>query len=111
MYFAIVSKTNPYTYLGSRPLDVAPEADLHSRLALTAFQRFDPVTLLGGVGSALRKGKFLRSRKGIARRHDLEGMRVVGRGLFPYQVDGDDLGDADGLDIGYEPEALAVVLP
>src|SRR3954453_1849474 len=32
-YFAIVSKTSPYTFLGSRPVVVAPEAGLDSRLS------------------------------------------------------------------------------
>ena len=32
-YFAIVSKTSPYTFLGPRPVVVAPEADLDSRLS------------------------------------------------------------------------------
>ncbi len=38
-------------------------------------------------------------------------LRVEGRGPFPYQVDGDDLGDIEHLDIDYEPDALTVVLP
>jgi diacylglycerol kinase family enzyme len=111
VYFAIVSKTTPYTFLGPQPLHVAPHAGLHSRLALTAFQRLDVVTLVGGAASAMRSGKFLRSRRGIAHRHDLDSISVEGRGPFPYQVDGDDLGDADNLDIGYEPDALTIVLP
>lgn len=111
VYFAIVSKTSPYTYLGPQALHVAPQAGLHSRLALTAFQRLDVLTLVGGAASAMRSGRFLRARRGIAHRHDLDAITVEGRGPFPYQVDGDDLGDAEHLDVGYEPDALTIVLP
>jgi diacylglycerol kinase family enzyme len=111
VYFAIVSKTAPYTYLGPRPLYVTHDAGLHTRLALTAFRAFSVSTLLRGAGSAMGSGRYLRKTPGIVQRHDLGGMRVEGRGPFPYQVDGDDLGDVAGLDIGFEDATLTVVLP
>jgi diacylglycerol kinase family enzyme len=110
-YFAIVSKTSPYTFLGPRAIHVAPEATLDSRLALTAFQRIDPLTLVGGAASAMQKGKYLHRRRGIVHRSDLEGVRVEGHGAFPYQVDGDDIGDAEHLDVEFEPDALTLVVP
>jgi hypothetical protein len=45
------------------------------------------------------------------RRHDVRTVHVEGRGPFPYLVDGDDAGDADLLDLAYEPDALTLVLP
>lgn len=123
VYFAIVSKTTPYTYLGRRPIHVAPEAGLDRPLALTAFTRIDVVTLLGGAASAMASGKFLRSRAGIVHRHDIDSLQVVGRisspgpfpgpspGHFPWQVDGDDLGDTADLEINYEPACLSLILP
>src|SRR5262245_9451293 len=37
--FAVISKTTPYTYLGRRPVVLAPEAGLERPLTLTAFRR------------------------------------------------------------------------
>lgn len=111
VYFAIVSKTSPYTYLGPRPLHVAREANLRSRLALTAFRRIDSTTLLAGAFSAMGSGRLLRARRGVVHRHDVGRMRVEGRGAFPHQVDGDDLGDVTHLDIAFVPDALSVVMP
>ncbi len=37
-YFAICVKTNPYTFLGNRPLDVAPEAGLDSGLSVVVLR-------------------------------------------------------------------------
>jgi diacylglycerol kinase family enzyme len=110
-YFAIVSKTSPYTFLGPRPIHVAPEANLDSRLSVTAFQQFDPLTLIGGAASAMRSGRFLRKRRGVVHRADVDELTVAGHREFPYQVDGDDIGDTASLRVSYEPDTLTVVVP
>ena len=109
--FAIVSKTDPYTFLGPLPLRVAPDAGLDLPLALTAFRALDALTLLGGVASAMRSGQFLAHRRGVDHRRDLHRIIVRSPVPFAYQVDGDDVGDTDQLDIEYEPDALTVVVP
>ncbi len=109
--FAIVSKTDPYTFLGPVPLHVAPEAGLDRPLALTAFRTVDMVTLLGGAASAMRKGAFLAHRRGVEHRGDVHGVMIRSAEPFAYQVDGDDAGDTQQLDIAYEPDALTIVLP
>src|SRR5207237_4450336 len=67
-YFAIVSKTSPYTYLGSRPVVVAPEADLDSRLSVTAFRTLSFAPVMAAVGSALGTGKLLRRHPRLVHR-------------------------------------------
>jgi diacylglycerol kinase family enzyme len=109
--FAIVANTTPYTYLGHRPIHVAPTADLASPLALTAFRSLDVVTLLGGAASAMRRGRWLAHRTAIAQRDGILRLRVEGRSPFPYQVDGDFLGNTDRLELVYEPDALLLVVP
>ncbi|HEY5172990.1 MAG TPA: hypothetical protein VIK54_14800, partial [Acidimicrobiia bacterium] len=109
--FAIVSKSDPYTYLGRIPLAIAPESGLDRPLALTAFCRVDSLTLLGGAASAMRSGRFLAHRRGVESRHDLHRLLVRSGEPFAYQVDGDDAGDTEQLDIEYEPDALTVVVP
>jgi diacylglycerol kinase family enzyme len=111
VYFAIVSKTAPYTYLGHRPLVVTDEAGLHTPLALTAFRSLRVRVLLRGAASALGSGHYLHHSSAIVQRHDVHELRVEGRGAFPYQVDGDDLGDVELLDIDYEDDTLTIVLP
>ncbi|HEY1738235.1 MAG TPA: diacylglycerol kinase family protein [Acidimicrobiia bacterium] len=111
VYFAIAHKTSPYTFLGNRPLHVEPAAGLHTPLAITAFRRFDVVTMLGGAASAMASGRFLRRRRGIERRTDVERCVVLGRTPIPHQVDGDDLGDAARLVISYVPDAITLVTP
>jgi diacylglycerol kinase family enzyme len=110
-YLTIVLNTSPYTYLGNRPLDLAPEATLDRGLAAVtvrtmAFTRFMPVIL-----SALGRGKVLRRSRWVDHRTDVEALTVRAYGPVPYQVDGDHLGDAEVLDFRHEPDVLDLVLP
>jgi diacylglycerol kinase family enzyme len=109
--FVIVSKTDPYTYLGRLPLNVARDAGIERALAVTAFQSLDVLTLVGGAASAMRKGKFLAHRKGVEHRANVHRMIVRAAAPFAYQVDGDDVGNTEHLEITYEPDALTIVLP
>lgn len=110
-YFAVVSKTSPYTFLGARPIHLAPSAGLHTPLALTMFRRLDALTLLGGAASGMGTGRFLHRRRGIVHRTELERLVVAGDRPFPWQVDGDYLGEVTRLELAYEPDALTVVVP
>jgi diacylglycerol kinase family enzyme len=112
-YFAICLKTNPYTFLGSRPLDIAPDAGLDNRLSFLTFRTLGATALLKVTASALRGrgGKRLGQYRRVAYATDLEEVSVSGFGPFPYQVDGDYLGDAEQLHIRYEPDALSLIVP
>ncbi|HEX6567557.1 MAG TPA: diacylglycerol kinase family protein [Acidimicrobiales bacterium] len=110
-YLTIVLNTNPYTYFGNRPLDLAPEATLDRGLAAVtvrtmAFHRFMPAIL-----SALGRGRLLRRSRWVDHRTDLAALTVEAYGPVPYQVDGDHLGDAEVLEFRHEPAVLDLVLP
>jgi diacylglycerol kinase family enzyme len=109
--FAVVSKTDPYTFLGGLPLRLAPAAGIETPLALTAFRALDAITLLAGAASAMRKGEFLAHRKGVDHRADVRRLIVRAPEPFAFQVDGDDAGNTQQLDIEYEPDALTIVVP
>jgi len=109
--FAIISKTSPYTYLGARGLNIAPEAGLETPLAATVFGSIDLPLILELAASALGTGKWLRNHKSVGRGVGLDRLVVTGDEPFPWQVDGDFLGDVDCLEVGYEPDALTLVVP
>lgn len=112
-YLAVCLKTNPYTFLGNLPLNLAPEAGFDTSLSLVTFRSLDFLTVVGVVISSFRSGP---------RRHQTHGRRVVhvsgrddivvtGYGPFPYQVDGDHLGEAESLHLRHVPDALTLVVP
>jgi diacylglycerol kinase family enzyme len=108
--FAILLNTNPYTYLGNRPFDLVPEATLERGLASVTFRSLRLDHLLRSVGAALG-GADIRRQKWLDVRIDQAEILVEGHGPFPYQVDGDYLGEIDRLEIKHAPGALRLVLP
>ncbi|MDQ1377643.1 MAG: hypothetical protein QOE15_1816 [Acidimicrobiaceae bacterium] len=113
VYFAICIKTNPYTFLGNRPLNVAPEAGLDSGLTIVALQTLSLPTVARVITATMtgRGGPHLAKYEGLAYASDLTTLDVRGRGLFPYQLDGDYLGEVEQLELRYQPDLLSLVVP
>jgi diacylglycerol kinase family enzyme len=109
--FAIALNTNPYTYLGSRPLDLAPEATLDRGLVMITIRSLRLARIGRLAASALRGGDALRSSRSVDYRTDLAEFWVDGHRPFPYQVDGDYLGEVTSLHFRHEPEILRLVVP
>jgi diacylglycerol kinase family enzyme len=109
--FALCLNSNPYTFFGNRPLDVAPEASLDRGLVAITIRSMRFTRVLRLASAALTSSKRLRELSYVEVRTDLSGMVVEGHGPFPYQVDGDFLGETEHLEFRHEPEALALVLP
>ena len=109
--FGICLNTNPYTYLGSRPLDLAPEATLDRGLVMITIRSLRIGKILGMAAGALRASEGLKKNKAVDYRTDLQEFRLVGHRPFPYQVDGDYLGDVSSLHFRHEPEILRLLVP
>lgn len=109
--FTVCLNTNPYTFIGTRPFNVAPEAGLDRGLALVTVRTLDALPLLGIVASALGSGARLRRNRHVAYLTDISDAEVDGYGPVPHQVDGDYLGDVTHLELRHEPEVLRLVIP
>ena len=110
-YFTIVLNTNPYTYLGNRPLDLSPAATLDDAARRDHVPHHDAwAPILARARSALRGGGVRsieqllewRCRRAIIVEHDTP---------FPYQLDGDYLGDVERLEFDNVPNAVRLVFP
>ena len=112
-YMAIALNTNPYTYLGNRPLNIAPDAGLEDPLVFVTIRTMGFASMLSIAGSALGVGPSLSSggRRRVAYQPEVDAAVVRGHGPFPYQVDGDFLGKTEALDFLYETDALKLVVP
>jgi diacylglycerol kinase family enzyme len=109
-YFAIALNTDPYTYLGPRPLSLVPSATLDAPLALVTLTSLDLLPTLGALGAAVR-GHGVAGRRGVDVRTDLHGFTVRGHRPFPWQMDGDHLGDTELLEFRWEADAMSLVVP
>lgn len=109
-YFAIVLNTNPYTYLGNRPLDLCPAATLDRPLVAITFRSLKVGAVLGGLSGALRGGGVKASAT-LDLQTDLSELTISHDAPFPYQVDGDYLGETTRLELSHEPGAVRLVRP
>jgi diacylglycerol kinase family enzyme len=109
-YFTIVMNSDPYTFLGNRPLSLAPEATLDRGLVAITFRSLRLATM-ARVLSGVVRGNGVGEHRSLHKRTDLAGLDVVAERPFPYQVDGDDLGDTRRLVFRHEPEAIGLVMP
>jgi diacylglycerol kinase family enzyme len=110
-YLTLCFNTNPYTFLGNRPLNVAPDAGLDRGLAVLSLRTLSFAPTMSIILSVLGSGERARRHPKVSYRHDLGSLRVEGYGPFPYQVDGDYLGETELLELKHEPDALRLVLP
>ena len=109
--YAVVMNSNPYTYLGRIPLNMTSDAQPGRGLVAVTVRTMHLPAVVGMLTSAMGSGKRLRTNRQVDHRPDLLSFTVSGHGPFPYQVDGDFLGQAEELSISYELHALAIVAP
>ena len=109
--FAICLNTNPYTYLGTRPFNVMPDATLDAPLSMVTLRSLRATRLIRTAASALGCGPAVTAHRHVHSRIDMTSAVVVGDTPFPYQLDGDYLGETTRLEIHHAPNALALALP
>jgi diacylglycerol kinase family enzyme len=109
--FVIISKVSPYTYLGHRPITVAPKATLDSALSFTVIRARHTPSILSIAARAFLSTKALHRQRDVTQRDGVAAATISSDEPFPYQVDGDYLGDVRRLDIAYVPDALTLVAP
>ena len=109
-YFAICLKTNPYTFLGDRPFDVAPGTglDTPAERGGAALGRAPSTCSASSPRPCAAAAAFGRHRKVTVVADVVRADRPSLRAR-PYQVDGDYLGDTDHLEFRWEPDHLRLV--
>jgi diacylglycerol kinase family enzyme len=110
-YLTICCNTNPYTFLGNRPLNIAPDAGLDRALTAVTVRTMSFTGMLSVVGAALAGGNRIKRHRLVDYCPDVSEITITGYGPFPYQVDGDHLGDVERLTLRHEPAVLDLVLP
>ena len=112
-YFAVCCNTNPYTYVGNTPFDIAPDAHLDNGLAMVTVRSLRPDHFLGIMYKALRANGSLQKDPFVHYRPDVDELVVeaLDNRPFPYQIDGDYLGEAHRIELRHTPDIMALVLP
>jgi diacylglycerol kinase family enzyme len=111
-YFLLVLNSDPYTFLGNRPLHIAPEATLDRGMAVATFRTISFVPFLRIIGSALGYGRPVGSHRRLDLRTDQSGFVVRALGApVATQCDGEYLGELPEARFRHEPDVLRLVMP
>jgi diacylglycerol kinase family enzyme len=109
--YAVISNSDPYTYVGRRPLRIAPDASLDAALTVTVLTSLRLALVLRAAASAVGNIDFLATSPEIVQVPDVGRVSVSADAPFPWQVDGDYLGEVEQLEITHRPDCLTVVTP
>ena len=109
-FFSVVLNTNPYTFVGKHAIHLSSAASLEKKLVVVTFRKMTTPLMLKTLYSALRRGG-LETSSGIDIATDVENVKIEFPAPFPYQLDGDYLGDTTSIEIRHCPEALRLVRP
>jgi len=106
---ALVSNTDPWTYLGPRPVRTNPGSSFDRGLGLFALRSLGLPTVLRIVAQVLARDgdPGLRS---VTRHDDVPALRITSAEPVNLQVDGDHLGRRSDVEFAAVPHALRVVV-
>ena len=108
VHMAIVTNTDPWTYVGDRPLRPTPQASFETGLALYARRRMSTAGFLYSMAAV--SGERPRvGRRGAYLVHDLQSLVVRADEPMPVEVDGDFLGEREKLVLTSASRAIRVL--
>lgn len=106
---ALVCNTDPWTYLGSRPVRLVPDCTFDTDLGLFALRSLATPIVLRHIAQILRGARAPHGSHMLLR-DSVSHIRVSSPHPVPVQVDGDLLGERSSVNFVSVPEALRVAV-
>jgi diacylglycerol kinase family enzyme len=110
VFLAIVSNTRPWTYLGSRPVNPSPEADINLGLDVFGLRRLDLMPTLGVVAQIMVPRSQPVQGRHVVNVHDTAEVTIRARRPIAFQLDGDYIGERETITFRAAPKAVRVVI-
>jgi len=110
-YFSVILNSDPYTYLGTTPFNLSPDAALDRPLSVVTLTRMGSLRFLYLMIATLRSPDATTRSAITDYRKDVNSLTIEAYRPVPYQVDGDDLGDTSRLEFRYHDAFLDLVVP
>ena len=105
---ALICNTDPWTYLGSRPVRPCPEASFDTGLDVLGLREKPTIRTLHTVSQLLRKDAVPHG-KHVVVLHDVAELTLSSDRPLPFQLDGDEIGDRTSVLLRSVPGALEVL--
>jgi diacylglycerol kinase family enzyme len=109
-YFTIALNSNPYTYIGKKAVNLSSAASLDKKLVAVTFRKLTTPLMMRTILNAIRT-EGISVSSGVDIRTDVENINISFPTPFPYQLDGDYLGEQTSLHIEHRQDALRLVKP
>jgi diacylglycerol kinase family enzyme len=109
--YSVISNSDPYAYVGRRPLRIAPGASLDDELTVTVLRTLRAHVVVRAAAAAVGRVEYLTTSPEVVQRSHVVAVDVEGDVPFPWQVDGDYLGEVERLEVRFAPDCLDVVIP
>ncbi|MGB8649233.1 MAG: diacylglycerol kinase family protein [Mycobacteriales bacterium] len=106
---ALLCNTDPWTYLGPRPVRPCPDASFETGLDLFGLTTAPAFAVLRHLAQILSADTHPRGKRVVAL-HDLQELTLTADLPLPFQLDGDDLGSREQVVFRSVPRALQVVV-
>lgn len=106
---AVVTNTDPWTYLGRRPVHSNPGSSFDTGLGLVALRSVAPVTVVRHIGQMLRRHADPAGRN-LVRLDDVDSVRIHCDRQVGLQIDGDHQGHHSMVQFSSVPHALSVAV-
>jgi len=106
--FVLVANCDPYTYAGRLPVRIASSASFDAGLDVVAPVAVRP---MGLPRLLLSLARGAGGRPGLRVLHDVDRLVVRCDRPMPLQVDGEDLGDVEQVELASEPRAVIALVP
>jgi diacylglycerol kinase family enzyme len=105
---ALVANSDPYTFLGPRPMRVHPEASFGTGLDLLTIGDVSTARLLAIIAGSFRDARHV-GMPGVEYHHDLPRFTLSSPVALPLMVDGDYAGEHTHVEFTAVPGALRVL--
>jgi diacylglycerol kinase family enzyme len=102
---ALICSTDPWTYLGNRPVRPCPDSSFDDGLDLFGLTSAPTAAVLRHVAQLLAKDGRPHGKR-VVLLHDLPAFTLSAEAPLPFQLDGDELGDRSRVVFRSVPRAL-----
>jgi diacylglycerol kinase family enzyme len=109
LVMGVVTNSSPWTYLGRHPVRPTPHTDFNSGLDVFALRRLRTLTTLAALGHMMDNDTQLPSGRDVVSAAALTELRFAANRPIAFHIDGEYLGETEGLAFRFVPDALRVL--